>query len=809
MVVHRIVSLHIKSIGVFLIMLLVCNTTCFAQMDTLHGKIRETFSNQSLPFVHITIHPSGSEFISGIDGSFSIPYPAAGSIITFNRFLHRPVSIEITELKVPGDSLLVKLNRYLLFPNLPDSDADVLTIIKNTINLASENNINKRNQIQYQTYNKLTIDVGNYNKVSEILKKIDKNGLLRDENISGEQHLYILESSATRKILNTQNQLEKIDALMTSGVRIPGVALLGTHLQHVNIYDNFIDISSKKYISPLAQSHSINRYNYQIIDTLYLSDGKYYSIAFVPKARKNFSALKGIMLIHANDFSVRYVLVSPAFARKGLTEVAVQYKTIEDELFPERQTIYLRGTEKIGGLSPIIQSNTWYHYYQTNKHFVKEDFDERILSYQEKSIEKDTNYWNQIRMEPATIEDKNTYNYFLNGLNPLIIQKALNLGQNVYFGKFTAGAFDFDLNKVLNHNRAEGLRLGLGGNTNYRFSEIWQLSGFLGYGVDDKKFKYGVGIQKLVYEPLKVYVGINYSNELQEAAGQQVAFQTPQYSSETIRRVGVSLMDYTKSLNIYFKAHPLTYFDYKSSLSFQHAKPNYAYIYKGKLYEDINFIEWSNGIRYAFGEQEIEINDERIKIPSKFPILYFNIDKGFKVGKQPFHYTRYEVRIDQFVKIVDLGKLGIQLSGGGVSGDAPYTKLYAGKGSSKSAGVVVHNSFETMGYNEFVANRYFNIFLSHDFGRMYYRSSFFMPNFMVIYNIGWGFLSNPQDHVGPSMKDYSKGYKEAGGFVNNIVVLKLSGLKLGIGAGVFFRYGEYQFNKTTDNAMFKFSLNIY
>ncbi|WP_245553866.1 DUF5686 family protein [Cytophaga aurantiaca] len=780
----------------------------FAQIDTLRGRINETFTNQSLPFVHITIQPSGNEFISNIDGTFCIPYPAVGSTIVFKRFLHRTVEIEITETKIPGDTLRVKLNRYLLFPALPATDPFALHIIQNTINLASDNNINKRKQIQYQTYSKLTIDVGNYNKVTEILNKLKKNGWVRNENISGDQHLYILESSATRRILNAQNQLENIDALMSSGVRIPGVALLGTHLQHFNIYDNFVDISGKKYISPLAQSHSVNRYNYQVIDTLYLPDGKYYSIAFSPKSHKNFSALKGLMLIHADDFSVRYVLVSPAFTKKGLIEVAVQYKTQNYELYPERQTIYLRGTENVGGLSPIIQASTWYHFYLPDQHFEGKQFDERILSYQEESIEKDTNYWNQMRMEPASQTDKNTYKYFLNGLNPLLIQKILNLGQSIYFGKLTVGAFDFDLNKVLNHNRAEGIRIGLGGNTNFRFSKIWQLSGFIGYGFDDNKAKYGFGVQKSVYTPLKCYVGFNFSNELHEAAGQQLAFQTPQYSTETLRRFAIKYMDYTKNLTVYFKAHPLTYFDFTTSFSYQHATPNYAYVYNGESFEHMNFLEWSAGIRYAYGEQEIEINDEHIKLPSKFPILYFNFDKGFKVSNQPFNYSRYEIRIDQFVKIVDLGKLGIQLATGATTGEAPYTKLFAGKGSSKSAGVVVHNSFETMGYNEFAADRYFNLFLSHDFGRMYYRSSFFMPNFMVIYNIGWGFISNPQLHQGPSVADYSKGYKEFGGFLNNIVVLKLSGLKLGIGAGAFLRYGEYQFNKTADNVMFKFSLNI-
>ncbi|SFX39460.1 DUF5686 family protein [Cytophaga hutchinsonii] len=780
----------------------------FAQTDTLRGQIRETFSNQVLPFVHITIFPSGNEFISNIDGTFSMPHPAAGSKIIFNRFLHRTVEIEITGGPIPGDTMQVRLNRFQLFPPLPPTNAATLDIIKHTINLASENNINKHKQIQYQTYNKLTIDVGNNSHVNDLLKKLRANGWLKIDDISGNQHLYILESVATRKILNSQNQLENIDALMSSGIRIPGVAFLGTHLQHFNVYDNFVEVAGKKYISPLAQSHSINRYNYQILDTLYLKDGKYFSIAFAPKASKNFSALKGLMLIHANDYSVRYVLVSPAFQNKGLTEVTVQYKTIDHELFPDRQTIYLRGTEDVGGLSPIIQSSTWYHFYQTNKNFKDCQFNECILSYKEEDIEKDTNYWNQMRQTPATLTDKNTYTYFQNGINPLLLQKFLNLGQNIYFGKLTVGYVNFDLNKILNHNRAEGFRIGIGGTTNYRFSKIWKFSAFVGYGFGDTKFKYGLGVERMLYLPKKCAAGISFSNELQEAGGQQQAFDTPQYSSETLRRLLITYMDYTKNLMVYFKAHPITYLDYKMSFSYQHTLPNYNYVYKGEAFESINYFEWSNGIRYAFGEQEIHLNDEIIKQLSKYPILYFNIDKGFKISNQPFTYTRYEFRIDQFIKIVDLGKTGIQMVGGATSGYAPYSKLFVGKGSSKSAGVVVHNSFETMGYNEFVADRYYGLFLSHDFGRMYYRSRFFMPNFMVIYNIGWGFLSHPEYHAGPQMKDYSKGYKETGAFINNIVVLKLSGLKMGIGAGVFFRYGEYQYPKTSDNAVFKFSLNL-
>ena len=782
--------------------------TLFAQSDTIKGKITETFSDQGLAFVHITILPSGNEYVSDVDGHFIIPFPAAGSILRFERYLHRPVDIEITGSPIPGDTLWVKMNRYQLFPPLREADFFTEHIIKNTINLAPENNINFKKRIAYQTYNKLTIDIGNHKKVNEIFKNLRATGWFKLDNISGNQHLYILESAATRKILNINNQLEHIDALISSGVRIPGVALMGTHLQHFNIYDDFVDLAGKKYFSPLAHFYSIHLYHYQIIDTLMLSDGLYYSVAFAPKSNKNFSALQGVMMINTSDFSVRYVQASPSFQKKGLTEVSVSYTLFEHELFPDRQRIYLRGTENVGGLSPVIQTNTWYHYFRTNQPFFNKQFDERILYYHDNSIDKDSTFWKQIRQTPATETDNNTYKYFYNGMNTFMLQKFLNIGQNVYFGKLPVGKIDFDLNKILNHNQAEGLRLGIGGTTNYKFSETWQLSGFLGYGFKDNRWKYGAGIKRLLYEPLRLYGGFSYSKELQEAGAQQLPFESMQYSTESLRRILIKYMDYTDKFLWNIQAHPLTYLDYNMSFSYQHTQPNYTYAFKGDTLSHINYLEWSTGIRYAFGEKVIQINDEQIKLESKYPIVYLNIDKGFKIEHQPFAFTRYEFKIDQFIKIFEIGKTGIELTGGATNGNAPYSRLFAGKGSYRSAGVVVHNSFETMGYNEFAANKYVAVFMSHDFGRMYYRSSFFMPNFMVIYNIGWGVLDNASYQAGPPMKSYDKGYKECGGFLNNIVVLDMSGLKAGIGAGVFFRYGAYQLPVITDNAVFKFTLNL-
>jgi hypothetical protein len=159
---------------------------------------------------------------------------------------------------------------------------------------------------------------------------------------------------------------------------------------------------------------------------------------------------------------------------------------------------------------------------------------------------------------------------------------------------------------------------------------------------------------------------------------------------------------------------------------------------------------------------------------------------------------------------VQLGITNIQFIAGATEGSAPYTMLFNGKGSLQSPSVVIHNSFETMGYNEFLSDRYWALFISHNFGRLYYKSKLFRPSLLLLYNVGNGSLKNQQLHQGEirPFKTMEKNYSEAGLLLNDILSFKLSGLKVGIGGGVFMRLGAYQYDKFGNNIVWKFSFNF-
>jgi len=90
-----------------------------------------------------------------------------------------------------------------------------------------------------------------------------------------------------------------------------------------------------------------------------------------------------------------------------------------------------------------------------------------------------------------------------------------------------------------------------------------------------------------------------------------------------------------------------------------------------------------------------------------------------------------------------------------------------------------------MRMNEFAADRYACLFLSHDFGKLLYRSRYFNPQPELITNAGIGSLHHPENHLDLTAKSYEKGYFESGLIINNLLNLGIT--RLGIAS--FYRYG--------------------
>jgi hypothetical protein len=112
-----------------------------------------------------------------------------------------------------------------------------------------------------------------------------------------------------------------------------------------------------------------------------------------------------------------------------------------------------------------------------------------------------------------------------------------------------------------------------------------------------------------------------------------------------------------------------------------------------------------------------------------------------------------------------------------------------------------------MHLNEFLSNGYASLYLYHDFQNLLIRGKkWFHPEFALSQNIGFGFLEHKERYlyVKDEIREMNLGYYESGLLINNIVNFRLFTL----GAGVFYRWGPYSFEKVGDNFAYKISFMI-
>jgi len=372
------------------------------------------------------------------------------------------------------------------------------------------------------------------------------------------------------------------------------------------------------------------------------------------------------------------------------------------------------------------------------------------------------------------------------------------------------GSVDLDLNRIVTFNEVEEARIGFGLHTSQKFSKELKLGFFIGYGLKDEKFKYGIDWSYLLQKSMQgVYKGY-LSHDLKESGAAHFMFDRYQYSTETLRRFKLQILDLVTETGHGLYFHPVNNLDLGTEINYSMHRPTYNYNYRANDESSYKFVEFREGLRYAYREKYYKIEDRRLALGTSYPILYLQLTQslGGIIGRYP--YQKVDFKVEENIRLLRIGVSKIQLIGGVTYGSAPYMKLYNEKGARKGTYFLIHNSFETMGYNEFLSDRYLSFFYTHTFGRIYYKHPNIQPLVSIMHNVGIGWLDSPSEHSSLpfQFKTMEKGYVESGAMVENILVVGLGGLKTGFGLGFFYRYGPYSSLKGSENLILKFALNF-
>lgn len=813
-----------ESIRRFFTLLFVFQLTNIYAQTTITGLVTNT-QNEPLPFVNILINDSPNEgVISDIDGKFEIDFEDEITSLTFSYVGYENKIIDFQNadyerfIKVRLKSIFYEFEEIVVRAG----ENPAHRIIRKVIENRDKHNPKKLDGYSCTIYNKTVLDfLPNYEAIESMGEAVDTSKFLQNrqyENLekftkSAEQrHLVVMEAVTQRHFKPLENYSDSIILNRVSGFQSPKFAAVVTQIQPFSFYEDVLSIMEKDFINPISKG-TFKRYFFNIEDTLFQQKDTVFIIAFHPLKKSNIEGLKGVLYINTNGFAIQNVIAQPPDTKYLTLKIEQQYQKVGDGLwFPEQLNFELEAPKyphknmgmRIGGKSYISNVE------------LNPEFDPKIFKNNEANVltinanRRADSLWRPYRLNDLTEKELNTYR-FLDSIG--VVQKfdkKMNLVESLYSGRYPVGKFDILIHRILAINDFEGVRLGAGLATNDTLSRFFSIGAYGGYGFKDKAFKYGSFLNFKILDEDRLNWNFEYKKEIFQPAFVDFPLQSGLLSY----RFFSNIMDDVEAYSTTLEGKFTKYGQWQANFNYQKLTPLYDYAYQnetGELVSDFDFPEFRFNFRYAFGERYSNFMGARVTYPTKYPIFQFGFAKGLIMnGLGGFDYEKYTASIRYDFIRKSLGETTFRLEAGLARGDLPFPKLFSSSGIGRDFQIfILDNTFQTMGLYEFASDRFVHLFFQHDFGSRLFKTEKFHPEISIVHNLAFGSLSNIAQHENFAIRTLERGFFEGGLILSKLVNFNyVNLLELGLGVGVFYRYGAYSNPNWEDNTAFRLDVSF-
>jgi len=262
-----------------------------AQKTKVYGTVTDEETGEGLPFVRVYFYDSKIGTTSDSTGKYVLEsYYATDSIVfTFLGYKNKVVKIKkdvSQELNCQLSFEVVETEEVVIRP--PDEFPST-KLHKKLIANKDVNNKEKLDAYQYELYNKLQFDINNLGDKFQdrgYVKKLDLILEYLDSTESGETYLPLLLSESISDFYyknNPKKKKEVITATKFTGFKdLKLDQFTGEMYLDINVYDNYINIFNKGFVSPAANFARMF-YRFYLEDSTYIDNRWCYQLKFVPK----------------------------------------------------------------------------------------------------------------------------------------------------------------------------------------------------------------------------------------------------------------------------------------------------------------------------------------------------------------------------------------------------------------------------------------------------------------------------------------------------------------------------------------------
>lgn len=718
----------------------------FAQTKLITGHVRDQHSDEPVPFASVRFKGSGIGGTADSAGKYVLSVSSSvNDTLEITSVGYQDYRMPLSLSSLVGDSL--RLNIYMI-PGKITGEVTLKVKVNRALILwrrivanKPDNDRYRFKNFSYQLYNKLELDLKNINK-----EKLSQARLMRPfsfilENIDTTEGIPYLPAYLTESISNYYYQSnpvrrrEVFEAVNTIGVENESILrLLGGMDQNVNVYNNFIPVFDKNFVSPLSDNGDAY-YNYKIADTQKTGGKRIIHLLFSPK-RKGENTFEGDCWVHDTTYAIQKMnLRLGKDANVNFVErlsLIQEYSLINDSTWFLSKDKFVVDVTPIGknSLAFIGRKTTLYTNVIVNdssvlKELAKNKKKEEVILPSD-AAKKTEHFWSLSRPEELTQQEKAIYTMIDTLLKLPAFQRYtrwINFIGTGYMpvGKFLLGPWQ---NWVFN-NSVEGLRLRFDLGTNSKWQKYTILHGYAAYGFGDRKWKGEFDVLHILKKHPRMFIYGEFVNDFDY--GQEYFDEITQDNifALAVRKAGVPIkfIRLQQEKVEWFKEWPFGFSILSTMQRRQYTPvknlPGKEFFITGKG-NPLNTFETSIRFRFAYLEKFLENSFYRTSLGSPLPIIELKYTKGISgVLNSGYDYSKLSGNIHNYKKIPPLGSIYFNVFAGRTFGTLPYLFLDIAPGNE----IYYYNqsAFNLMNRFEYVHDRYLGVNFEHNFGNGLFR----------------------------------------------------------------------------------------
>ena len=830
----------LRKATVILFLLIAGTVVVFAQNQTVRisGNVKDT-KGDVLPYATIRLKETSTGCITDYNGNFSFNGKVEGQTLIVSSMGYQdyevalssktvfPLKIVLKEISYELDEVIVKPEKEK-YQKKGNPAVELATEI---IDRKDNDNPFNNEYVSRDRYETFVVALDNFSEEKQRQAMFRKFPFLQEyvdtSKVSGKPILnvstrelaatdyYQKRPSREKQVVHGRDWVGIEDFLPDEEVR----AAVEVTLRDVDLFNEKVIILRNEFVSPFAD-YATTYYKYYLQDTIIVEGEKCVDLAFVPRNLQSFGFtghlyitvdsthfVKWIQMNVPYDINlnfVEYMNVEQKFARDSEHPRLLTYEciTAEFKLYDFIDGIYGR-------------REVFYSDYKFDDEVDKEPFthQEQIIETAE-AANRDQEFWAQYRNDERGTDGGKTKDVkdMIARLRQVPIYYWTEQFINLLFSGFipvreeNTPFYIGPVNTMLSYNGMEILRIKLGGMTTAYLNPHLFGTGYLIYGVDDKRFKY-YGRLEYSFKPKKEQwnefpihsLRLQYENDIYQY-GQQYIYTNKDNALLSLKRLPDNMIGYIRNAELTYTLERHSGFTFTGTIR-NRVNEATKFIPMEKTdgsgaVKEIMQTELELGLRYAPHEKFVQHKWNRKSKTPEQPVFTLNhtISKAGLLGSDySIQHTEFSYR--QRLMAAPIGYFDVMLKAGKVWGQAPYPLLIIP--NANLSYTYRKETFETMTPMEFILDEHLTWDVVYYMNGLIFNRTPLIKNLKlreVLYCRGtWGSLSdqnNPAIDTSGKIFSYPTDRSKATG-----TLMKEPFVELGAGVENIFKIASLSFFK--------------